>query len=305
MTTTLPRSGGATRRRRSDRTAAALFLLPLAVMYAVYYGYSIVFLAKTSFTKVSITFFHPIAVGWRNYQQLVTDPIFVRALANTLVFAALSIAAALTVGFFVSVALSTGVRPKRLLYLVFLVPTLMPSSLVATIFGSMLQERYGIVNTMLRSVGLGSLAQPWLTRPGLAFGVVAVIFCYLIGLPIMYFTADFSTLPTDSIEAALIDGAGTFRIMGQIIYPMMRATRLTILLSLLLGSFRALEVVLFSTQGGPGNTTEIVGSYLYGFESSSGATIGFVSAASVIVLLVAFVISVAQMVVMRVRKESR
>lgn len=292
------------RRRRSENRAALLFLSPLLVMYAVYYAYSMFFLVKVSFTKVSITFFNSVNVGLKNYQQLVTDPVFLRALGNNLVFATLSIGAALTVGYFIAVALASGVRAKRLFYLVFLVPTLMPTSLVATLFGSMLQERYGIVNATLRNLGLGSLAQPWLTQPGLAFGVVAVIFCYLIGLPIMYFTADFSTLQTDSLEAALLDGAGTFRIMRSIIYPMMRATRTTIVLSLLLGSFRALEVVLFSTQGGPGQRTEIVGSYLYGFETSSGPTIGYVSAASVLILLVAFVISIVQMVVTRHRKES-
>jgi ABC-type sugar transport system permease subunit len=171
----------------------------------------------------------------------------------------------------------------------------MPVSLVATIFGSMLQERFGVLNETLRAVGLGDLAQSWLTTPGLAYASVAVIFCYLIGLPVMYYTADLSALPTSSLEAALIDGAGTWRIMREIIYPMMRGTHITVILALLLGSFRALEVVLFSTQGGPGSTTEIVGTYLYGYVNSTGKTVGFASAASIVVLLIALVISLIQM----------
>lgn len=293
------------KRRRSDLGVALIFLAPLLVMYAVYFGYSIVFLVRTSFTKVSITFFDSVDVGWRNYQQLVTDPAFLRAIVNNVVYAGISIAAALTIGFFIAVALATGVRAKRLFYLIFLLPALMPVSLVATLFGSMLEQRFGVVNTTLRGVGLDGLAQPWLTEPGLAFGVVAVIFCYLIGLPIMYYTADLSALPVDALEAALIDGAGTFRIMRSVIYPMMRSTHITIVLALLLGSFRALEVVLFSTQGGPGHTTEIVGSFLYRFETSSGPTIGYVSAASTIVLIIALVVSVVQLVVARPRKGRR
>ncbi|MFC7581850.1 carbohydrate ABC transporter permease [Schaalia naturae] len=288
------RSGG---QKKSDGKAAMLFLAPLALIYGVYYIYSIVFLLHTSRTKVSISFLDPESVGFQNYLSLVQDSSFLRSVVNTLVFAACSIVAALTVGFFISAALATGFHAKRLLYVIFLVPTLMPSSLVATIFASMLQERFGILNETLRQVGLGAFAQPWLSDSNLAFGVVASIFCYLIGLPIMYFTADFSTLPTDSLEAALIDGAGTFRIMRSIIYPMMSATCKTIILSLLLGSFRALEVVWFSTQGGPGGSTEIVGSYLYDFATSSGPSIGFVSAAAIVVLLIAFVISTIQMLV--------
>lgn len=291
------------RPRKSDLGVALIFLIPLLVMYAIYFMYSIVFLVQTSFTKVSITFFDSIDVGWRNYQQLLVDPAFLQAVGNNLIYASISIIAALTIGFFISVALATGVRVKRLFYLIFLLPALMPVSLVATLFGSMLEQRFGVVNESLRAIGLGGLAQPWLTEPGLAFGVVAVIFCYLIGLPIMYYTADLSALPIDALEAALIDGAGTFRIMRSVIYPMMRSTHITIILALLLGSFRALEVVLFSTQGGPGYTTEIVGSFLYNFETSSGPTIGYVSAASVIVLLIALVVSLVQMIVNARRKE--
>ena len=83
---------------------------------------------------------------------------------------------------------------------------------------------------------------------------------------------------------------------------MMRSTHITIILSLLLGSFRALEVVLFSTHGGPGQSTEVVGSYIYGFATSAGPTIGFVSAISIVVLIIALIISMIQLVVSRPRR---
>jgi raffinose/stachyose/melibiose transport system permease protein len=283
-------------RHKSDWKIALIFLSPLMLMYAVYFVYSIFFLVRTSFTTVSITFFDSIDVGWKNYVELVSDPVFVRSILNNLIFAAVSIVAALVVAYFIAVALSTGVRARRLYYLVFLLPALTPTSLVATLFASMLEQQYGILNVTLRAVGLGFLAQPWLTNPGLAFGVVCVIFCYLIGLPIMYYTADLSALPSEAVEAALIDGAGTFRIMRSIIFPMMRSTHITVILALLLGSFRGLEVVLFSTMSGPGQTTSIVGTYLYGFETSSSSVIGYVSAAAVIVLIIALIISVIQMI---------
>lgn len=291
------------RRKRSDGRAALIFLLPLLAMYLVYFVYSTIFLGRTSFTRTSITFFDSSYVGWQNYTQLLTDSVFIRSILNNLAFATISVAAALTVGFFIAVALATGVRGKRLFSVIFLLPVLMPLSLLATLFGSMLQQRYGVLNNVLNSVGLGFLARPWLTDPGLAFGVVAVIFCFLIGLPILYYTAHLAALPTDSLEAALIDGAGPFRIMRSVIYPMLASTHVTVILSLFLGSFRALEVVLFSTQGGPGERTEIVGSYLYGWATSAGPTIGYVSAASVIVLVVAALIALVQMILTRPRKE--
>jgi len=293
--TTKPAPAPLRRRRRADGWTALVFLSPLLVLYAVYFLYSIVFLGQTSLQKVGISMLRPVQVGFENFRLLLTDPVFAQSIINNLVFAAISILVAVTIGFFIAVTLSTGVRGSRGFYLLFLLPALMPVSLVATIFGSMLQERFGVLNETLRAVGLGAFTQSWLTTPALAYAAVALIFCYLIGLPIMYYTADLSALPTSSLEAALLDGAGTWRIMREIIYPMMRGTHITVILALLLGSFRALEVVLFSTQGGPGTTTEIVGTYLYGYVNSTGKTIGYASAASIVVLLIALVISLFQM----------
>ena len=301
-TTTRPKRR---RRRRSDWIAALVFLSPLLVIYLVYFLYSIVFLGQTSLQRVGISLLRPVQVGFENFAVLFTDPVFAQSIVNNLVFAAISIVAALTIAFFIAVSLATGVRGRKVFYLLFLLPALMPVSLVATIFGNMLQERFGVLNETLRTVGLGDLAQSWLNEPALAYAAVAVLFCYLIGLPIMYYTADLSALPTSSLEAALLDGAGTFRIMRSIIYPMMKGTHITVVLALLLGSFRALEQVLFSTEGGPGTTTEIVGTYLYGYVNSGGKTIGFASAASIVVLLVALVISLLQMFFTRTRKAER
>ncbi|WP_210506938.1 carbohydrate ABC transporter permease [Naasia sp. SYSU D00057] len=293
------------RRRRSDWLVALVFLAPLLAIYAVYYLYSIVFLGQTSMQRIGISLLRPVQVGFENFALLATDPVFLGSIVNNLVFAAASIVVALTIAFFIAVALSTGVRGRKLFYLVFLLPALMPLSLVATIFGSMLQERFGILNETLRAVGLGDLAQSWLTTPGLAYTAVILVFCYLIGLPIMYYTADLSALPTSALEAALLDGAGTFRIMTQVIYPMMRTTHITVILALLLGAFRGLEQVLFSTGGGPGDTTEIVGTYVYGYVNSGGKTIGYAAAASIVVLLIGLVISLAQMFATRTKRSAR
>ena len=291
------------RRRRGAGAAALLFLVPMFLMYLVYFGYGFWFLVKTSFTKVNLSFLDAVPVGWNNYRLLLDDSIFRRAIVNNLLFGAISVVVAVTVAFFIAVAISAGLRPKKLIYTLFLVPALMPLALVSTVFGGMLQQQFGTLNQTLRAVGLGALAQPWLSQPDLAFASVAAIFCYLIGLPIMYYTADLSALPTDSVEAALLDGAGTFRIMRSILFPMMTATHITVVLSLILGSFRALEQVLFSTGGGPAGSTEIVGTYLYQFSTASGSTTGFISAAAVLVLLIAFLISLVQMVATRRRKE--
>jgi ABC-type sugar transport system permease subunit len=273
-----------------------LFLLPLAVIYLVYFAYSFYFLVRTSFKKESIGFSDGAKVGWHNYSLLLHDADFRRAILNNLLFAATTIAVALTVAFFIAAALATGMKGRRFYYVIFLVPALMPVSLVASIFAVMLETTDGTFNQTLRFFGLNSLTHQWLTTSPWAITAIVGLFAYLIGLPIMYYTAELSTLPVDALEAAVIDGAGTFRILRSVLHPMVRSTHITVILALLLGSFRAFEIVFLTTGGGPGNSTQIVGNYIYGFVVSGGSTIGYASAASVLVLIVALLVAMLQMV---------
>jgi raffinose/stachyose/melibiose transport system permease protein len=290
------------RKLKGEGRTAVLFLTPLFLVYAVYYAYSFWFLIGTSFTKVSISFSNAVDVGWKNYRLLLEDETFLTALRNNLLFAAASIAVSLTLAFVIAVLLAAGVGGRRLYYAIFLVPALTPIALIATVFGRMLAYQDGALNQGLRAIGLGGLAGHWLTEPSWAFTAVIGLFAYLIGLPIMYYTADLAAMRTDVLEAAVLDGAGPLHMMRNVIHPMMRSTHITVTLALLLGSFRAFEVVLLSTGGGPNDTTEIVGTYTYRYVTSAGSTIGYASAASVLVLLLATLVSAVQVLFTRTKR---
>jgi ABC-type sugar transport system permease subunit len=195
------------------------------------------------------------------------------------------------------------VRFRRFFHIVFLLPSLIPLALFATVFGQMLQTRDGAINSTLRSAGLGGLAQDWLGNEPSAYAALFILLTYLIGLPIMYYTADLSTANTSVLEAAMIDGASTPQMYRLILFPMLRGTHKTVILWVLLGSFRAFEVVYFSTQTEPGGRTNITGTYIYNqmFPSAGGGQIGYAAAASLVVLVVAVVISAVNVVVTRRR----
>lgn len=288
------------RRRRLARAflPAAAFLAPLLFFYAVYYLYAFGFLARTSTTRTSLSFTDVTDVGLENFRLVLTDPAFHTALLNNLLFAVVSIGTALTLGFFLAVSLASGVRLRRFFYAVFLLPSLIPLSLFATVFGRMLETDGGAVNATLRSLGLGSLAQDWLGSTGPAYAALFVLIVYLVGLPVMYYTSDLTTLNTAVLEAALIDGARTWQIYRLVLFPMLRGTHKTVILSVLLGSFRAFDVIYFSTNGEPGGRTQITGTYLYNTMLGDGR-VGYASAAAVLVLLLALAVSAVQILVQR------
>ena len=283
---------------RNRVRTALLFLAPLTLFYLVFYAYSFFYVGFASFFDTDATLRDLEFVGLDNYELLLTHDRFWTAIFNTIGFALVGIAAALTIGFFLAVVLSTKLRGHGFFYAVFFLPALMPMSLVASVFGVMLASRSGTVNEILRFVGMGDFTQRWLGDPTLAWISVGMIFVYVIGLPIMYYTADLSTINISLLEAAVVDGAGAWPMLRLILFPLLVGARRTIILSILLGTFRAFEVVYLSTGGGPSGRTEIAGTYLYTF-ATSGVNVGYVSAASVVVLLCALSISIINLILQK------
>ena len=248
-----------------------------------------------SFRDVTITFRRSEFTGLLNYKTIFADKSFWRSLLNTFILSFANIFCGLTFGFIISIILNFKIKGKRFFHALFFIPSKLPIALMATVFGSMLEYKNGIVNQLLRGVGLGQLAQRWLADPRLAMWAVCSVSIFMIGIPIMYYTADLTTISRSIMEAATIDGAGMKDQIMLIIFPVLKNTHKTIILSMLLGGFREMERVFLMTDGGPGGSTEIVGTYIYRATRSAGSNIGLVCAAAVIILIVAFVISFIQL----------
>ena len=280
--------------KRNNR-AGFLFLLPLIVIFIGLLGYSFYFLSVNSFRDVTITFRHTEFTGLANYKTVLTDLKFWRSLLNTFILSAANIFCGLTFGFFIAIVLNFKMKGKRFFHALFFIPSMLPIALMAAVFSSMLEYKNGIINQLLRGVGLDVLAQRWLADPRLAIFSVCSVSVFLIGIPIMYYTADLTTISDSVLEAATMDGAKTRHQLFLVIYPMLKNTHKTIILSMLLGGFREMERVFLMTDGGPGGKTEIIGTYIYRATRSAGSNIGLVCAAAIVVLIVAFLISFIQL----------
>jgi ABC-type sugar transport system permease subunit len=281
--------------RTYNNIAGYLFLLPLFVVLIGLLGYCFYFLIVNSFQKVTISFKNIEFTGITNYRIVMKDRTFWKALFNNFILSFANIFCALTLGFFISIVLNFKLKGKKFFHSLFFIPSMLPIALMAAVFSSMLEYKNGTVNIILRNAGLGILAQQWLADPKFALLSVCSVSIFLIGVPIMYYTADLTTINTNVLEAATIDGANMRQQFTLILYPMLAKTHQAIILSLLLGGFREMERVLLMTDGGPGDATQIIGTYIFRATRSAGSNIGIVCAAAVIVLIIAFVISVIQM----------
>lgn len=281
--------------KKKNNRAGFLFILPLIIIFAVFLGYSFYFLLKNSFYIVDISFKNPEFFGLNNYKNVLSDDQFYRALFNNFLLSSANIFFGITIGFLVAVFLKLAIVGKKFFHALFFVPSMLPIALMAAVFNSMMQYKEGTINNLLRAIGLGNLAQRWIVDPHLAMPSVMSVSIFLIGIPIMYYTADLTTISASILEAASIDGAKLRHILGFILFPMMKNTHKTIILSMLLGGFREMDRVYLMTDGGPGGVTEIIGTYIFRAARAPGANLGKVCAVAVIIMCISFLIGFIHM----------
>lgn len=149
---------------KKNNRAGFLFLLPLIVIFIGLLGYSFYFLISNSFRDVTITILQIRICWFSKLQTIFKDKSFWKSLLNTFILSTANIFCGLTFGFIIAIILNFKIKGKRFFHALFFIPSMLPIALMATVFGSMLEYKNGIVNQILRGVGLGALAQRWLGR---------------------------------------------------------------------------------------------------------------------------------------------
>jgi len=255
-----------------------------------------VFLIYPLFQSVSYSFFdwggpgrEATNVGFENFARVFRDPVFYRALLNNAVVVAVSIFIQLPVGLVLAVVITSRLRVKRFFRAVYFLPTLMSTVAVGILWGFIYNPSYGIINVVLRALGLDFLAQGWLGQSSTALAAVMVttVWTYAPFYMIIY-SAAISSLPGDLYEAASIDGANKLQQFFRLTVPMLRPTIITTSVLALIGSIKFFDLIFVMTKGGPSGSTELLATYVFkqGFTNQQ---FGYASALAVVMLAIALV----------------
>jgi len=252
--------------RRWKRSAQlVMFLLPaiiiVAVFVYVFLGWSL-WLSLTDWKGLGGT---GEFVGLKNYIKMFTnDRIFIKSLKNTLVLSGIFIGVTIPLGLFNAILLDMGLRGRRLFRLIYLMPLSFSFVVSATMWLWMYAPESGAINTLLRMIGLGSLAQPWITASSQSIPSLAIIYIWQFsGFATLVYYAGIARVPQQLIEAALVDGASTFRKYISIIIPLQRPATITTVVLLLMYSLRVFDLVWLTTGGGPGYSSQILSTYMW------------------------------------------
>ena len=244
-------------------------------------------------------------VGLDNFAAIF-DPTsnYLSAIQNTILFTIATIFLKTVIALGLAILLTSGVKRLSYLYraLIFL-PAVLPILIVGVIFQSVLNPDTGLLNVTLRTIGLGALAQQWLTDVSIAlWSVIGVDTWRGVGYIMVILIAGLQSIPRDQYEAASLDGASGRQAFWYITLPLLMPILLvTTVLNLLYG-LRVFDIVFVLTNGGPGFATQTV--YTTIFQDFSLGRYGTATALSTLFFLVMLVLGFLVIRVMRSEREA-
>ena len=269
---------------------AVFFVIPVAVALAL------------SLTDFDIYALADIAnlrfIGLRNYFELLSTPLFWRALGNTLYFTGLgvplSIAASLGAALLLSSRLA---RARGLLRTALFAPVVTTLVAVAIIWRYLLHTRYGLINYGLGRLGIAPI--DWLGDPRTAMPAIIIFTIWKsFGYNMVIFLAALQTIPETLYEAASLDGAGAWARFRHVTLPMLGPTLLLVSILTMAGFFQLFAEPYVMTQGGPAQSTVSVLYFMYeqGFKWWN---LGMASAVAFVLFLMMFAVTLLQMAIAR------
>jgi multiple sugar transport system permease protein len=254
------------RAKLADREGllAPLFLLPAVIYIITLVGIPLLLALAFAFSDVTVGDPSFDWVGFRNFDAIFDDPVFWRALRNTVVFTVISMALTIVLAKALAMILIANFRFKWLVRFLVLLPWTTPIALAAVAWLWMLDSVYSPIDWVLRSIGLIESNVYWLGKDTLAMAsVIAVHTWRIVPLAAVIILAGLISIPNDIKDAADIDGAGFWRKLFEITLPL---TLPVIAVATLFGAvltFTDMSVVYILTRGGPENATQVLPSYAF------------------------------------------
>lgn len=280
-------------------------LVPGTLLYAVFVIYPL--LASFRYSLYNWSGVGPVSdfIGLKNFSYIFNPSEFLpyvsRAFLHNLYFFALAFVLNAVLGFLLAYLLSTvGQRASLAFQVLYLVPYLIPPIVVGFAWSIFLTPGYGPLAHLSKELHVPFLAV--LGSSSLALPTVVGITTWsVLGLPILIFLAAIINIPQEILDAARVDGCGSFNVATRVVFPMLRSTFFTIMTLTWIGSFAVFDLVyvLEGTQAGPNYATDVFGTLFYrtAFGGFGSTVQGMGLAAAVAVVGFAFVVLISALFV--------
>jgi ABC-type sugar transport system permease subunit len=282
---------------RQDRYAPYFFISPFYILFAVFFLFPTLFALVLGFMKWS-SLGTPEYFALKNYQRLFSDPVFWKAVGNTLFYAAGSLFVIVPLALLEALALNSKLLKFRTLWrVIYFAPIVCSTVAITLVFRMLYNKDFGFINQFI--MALGGVPVDWMGNVAVArIAVMGVVIWRWTGLLAVYFLAGLQSIPEELHEAAAIDGADGLRRFFYVTLPLLRPVTLFVCVIVLIGSMQIFDDPQLLTNGGPANATISIVQYLY-TQGIQNLLFGYASAVGLVLFVVIFVLSLVQFRVFR------
>ncbi len=201
-------------------------------------------------------------VGLDNYEQMLADPIFWKAMANNLWFAMGTIPTSIALALLMAVWVNDRIAGRTLVRMAYFTPTILPMIAVANIWLFFFTPQYGLLEQIVGA--FGGRSTNWLGSQDTALYAVTIVAIWKeAGFFMIFYLAALQAIPPSLGEAAAIEGASRWTYFRCVQFPLLMPTTLFVLINAVINAFRMVDHIFVMTRGGPDNATTLLLFYIY------------------------------------------
>lgn len=289
-------------RRRRENLVGYAFMLPSLLFFLGFVIFPMGMALVTSFTNYSMTEFD--FVGLTNYICAFNDPVFQKSTLNTLIIVLVSVPAVTAFSLWVaSVVYKMNNVSSSFFRIVFYLPIVTGTVAVTVVWKWMFNNYYGLLNYVLKNVGIIANNVNWLGNPATALWcIITILFTTSIGQPIVLYISALANVDPSLVEAGEVDGANHLQVFWKIKWPQIMPTTLYILVITTINSFQCFALIQLLTSGGPNNATNTIMYNIY-YHAYKLNEYGYGNAMGILLALLIAVFSFIQFRIARTENE--
>ncbi|MXN20236.1 ABC transporter permease subunit [Pseudooceanicola sp. GBMRC 2024] len=268
-----------------------LFALPAGLLLLAIYIVPLLVLGGFSLTDYRLGALNWHFIGLENFAHAFADPVFLRALRNTVLYAAIVIPCGIFLGLGVALLVHGRKRTRGFWEFAYFLPVTATLVAMATVWQFLLHPTLGPVNAAITFLGFDPVS--FLGNPKLLIPTLALIGTWqVVGFNMVLFLAGLTAIPKDLLEAARLDGAKSpIDRFLTVTWPMLGPTTMFVTVTTSITAFKVFETVAVLTKGRAGSETLLYALYLEGFDYSNT---GYAAALTLIFLAIVLVLSIGQ-----------
>ncbi|PWV98449.1 carbohydrate ABC transporter membrane protein 1 (CUT1 family) [Paenibacillus cellulosilyticus] len=286
--------------KRSKSMYGYYLVWPALLIYTIFFVAPAIIGLFYSFTDWRLDRIGVHFIGFDNFHKIFTDDTLLLAMKNTLIFAIATVVGKNVIGLLLAIALNMRLKSRNFLRAIFYSPSILSVLVISIIFTPMLRTE-GMVNKFFDAIGLHFLSQAWLTNPDLVIWTVALVAIWQsAGFQMAIYLAGLQSISKDYYEAAMIDGAGAWKSFTNITVPLLLPALNINLMLTLIGGLKVFSEVFVLTSGGPGNSSQVVGTII--LRAFGEGNWGLGTAINTLLFIIVTLIAIPLLIFMR-RKE--